>query len=101
MKKQQFHNLNDGDLADELGGIKAEIADLEEREHALRAELISRGITECEGSLFRATVSQSVRWTLNSKLVKQEMGQEWYDAHCNQTATTTVRINARTRKHAA
>lgn len=41
---------------DELGTIKAQIADLEERENELRQLLVDMAVPEVEGKLFRATV---------------------------------------------
>jgi hypothetical protein len=97
-----LHNLSTGDLADELGAIKSDLADLKSREDALRGELIRRGVSEIEGSLFRATVSEATRWTLDVERVKSEMGAAWYEAHSRGSLTTTVRVCARigTRKAA-
>jgi hypothetical protein len=39
-----FHNLSAGALADQLGMLKAEIAELEDREKHLRDELVCRGL---------------------------------------------------------
>ena len=60
-----FHNLSAGDVADQLGAVKAEIADLEARERNLRDELIRRGGAEIDGTLYRATITDAVRWTLD------------------------------------
>ena len=49
-----YHNLSAGDLADQLGAVKAEIAALEDREKNLRDELIQRGVSECQGAAFGA-----------------------------------------------
>lgn len=46
-------------IIDRLGKIKAQIADLEEKEDELRTRLIASGIDSAEGKLFRATVSYS------------------------------------------
>ena len=70
-----FHNLPAGEVADQLGTLKAEIADLEAREKALRDELIRRGGTMIEGAMFCVTVSNAVRWTLDAKTVRAEMGE--------------------------
>jgi hypothetical protein len=85
-----------GDLADEIGKLCAEIADLEGRRKNFREELIRRGVAEAEGALFRATVSDAVRWTIDSALVKAEMGVAWWDARCRQSLVTTVAVKART-----
>ena len=87
-----YHNLPVGDLADQLGTVKAEIADLEAREKSLRDELIRRGVSECQGEAFGASVTQGIRWTLNTQAAKSEMGLAWYDAHCRQQAITTVSV---------
>jgi hypothetical protein len=91
-----LHNFSAGDLADELGAVKSDLADLKSREDALRSELIRRGVSEVEGVLFRATVTEATRWTLDTDRVKSEMGAAWYDAHCRGSLTTTVRVSART-----
>ena len=90
------HNHDVGDLADEIGKLCAEIADLEGRRKGFREELIRRGVAEAEGALFRATVSEAVRWTIDSAKVKAEMGAAWWDARCRQSLVTTVAVKART-----
>ena len=87
-----YHNLPVGEIVDQLGGVKAAIADLEKREKALRDELLARAVSQVEGRHFGAIVTQSIRWTLDTKAVKAEMGEGWYDAHCRQSAVTTVNI---------
>ncbi len=91
-----FHNLSDGDLVDQLGAIKAELADVKAREDELKAQLIARGLPEAEGALFRATVSQGVRWTLDVERVRAEMGAAWCDQRSKVASVTGVRISART-----
>jgi len=41
-----------------------------------------------KGINFYASVIETIRWTLDSKAVKAEMGQAWYDERCK---TSTVR----------
>jgi hypothetical protein len=91
-----LHNFSAGDLADELGAVKSDLADLKSREDALRGELIRRGVSEVEGCLFRATITEATCWTLDTDRVKSEMGAAWYDAHTKGSLTTTVRVSART-----
>src|SRR5438067_12050756 len=69
-----FDNLPTGELVDQLGGVKAEIADLETRQQSLRAELLKRCLTEAEGAVYAATVTQAMRWTLDAKPVRAEVG---------------------------
>src|SRR3954451_24372906 len=87
-----YHNLPVGALVDQLGGLKAAIADLEKRQKALRDELLSRAVERVEGAQFGASITQSVRWTLDTKALKAEMGGDWYDRHCRQSTVTTVNI---------
>ncbi|HLJ18974.1 MAG TPA: hypothetical protein VKU84_02185 [Stellaceae bacterium] len=91
-----LHNYSAGDLVDELGALKADLANLKSREDAIRAELIGRGVTEAEGALFRATITEATRWTLDTDRVKAEMGQAWYEGRCKIGTATTVRVSART-----
>jgi hypothetical protein len=91
-----FHNLPVGQLVDELGTGKAEIADLEAREKTLRAELLKRCVIEAEGDQYAAAVTQAVRWTLDTKSVRAEMGDAWFDRRCKQALVTTVTVAART-----
>jgi len=87
-----YHNLSTGDLADQLGAVKAEIAALEEREKNLRHELIGRGVPEAQGSQFSACVQEGIRWSLNIPTVRSEMGETWFNARCRQSAVTTVTV---------
>ena len=90
-----YHNRSAGDLADEIGKLCAEIADLEAQRKVFREELIRRDVAEAEGALFRATVSEAVRWTVDSAKVKAEMGEAWWNARCRQSLVTTVAVEAR------
>ena len=87
-----YHNLSTGDLADQLGAVKAEIAALEEREKNLRHELIGRGVPEAQGSQFSACVQEGIRWSLNIPTVRSEMGETWFNARCRQSTVTTVTV---------
>lgn len=90
-----LHNLSAGDIIDELGGIKAAMADLKSREDILKAQLIERGVKEAEGALFRATLSGAARWTLDTDRVKREMGAAWFDARSKVAMVTSLRVSAR------
>jgi hypothetical protein len=73
-----FHNLSPGDLADELGQLSAQIADLETRKRALAGELIRRGVSEIEGALFRSIViGEAMVCTLDRAGIETAMGEAW------------------------
>jgi len=79
----------------ELGTLKAEITTLEDHEKALlRDELIRRGGAEIAGAFYCATISDAVRWTLDAKGVKAEMGDAWWNARCRQSLVTSVSVKA-------
>ena len=59
---------------DDLGRIKAEIADLNTRKVELEDVLIATGETEFEGRLFRATVSIYDRATVAWKKIAEKLG---------------------------
>ena len=91
-----FHASSVGELVDQLGHAKAEAAEVKAREDALRAELIARGVTEAEGVHFRASVSESTRWTLDSARIREEMGELWCTSHSRVSSVVTLRVTART-----
>lgn len=94
------------DLVDELGEVKANIADWTERETQLLKELKTRGVEEADGNLFRATISSYDRTTLDkTKLLKAlvrykivdtiDNGKKWLLKYSHTTLVTTVRVVAR------
>jgi hypothetical protein len=82
---------------DQLGEIKAQISELTAIERDLKHALIAAGEPEIEGSLFRATVNEAVRWTINTKGLREEFGEDWVTARSKQSVVTTVRVAARKR----
>jgi hypothetical protein len=91
-----YHNLSAGDLVDRFGALKAELGGLQAQEKALRDELIRRGSSNLDGAVYSATITEAVRWTLDTGAVRAKMGSDWYDAHCRQSVVTTVAVKART-----
>jgi hypothetical protein len=53
-----------GGVADRLGQIKAQLADLKKEESKLKQELIDSGLAVVEGSFYRVAVSESEGKTL-------------------------------------
>lgn len=85
------------EIVDELGPLKAQIADLQEREKALRQALIDADVPECDGRLFRGTVSRYVFMLVDYKTIceKLEPSHQLLAAHTKHEPRTTVRIVAR------
>ncbi len=88
----RFHNLPDSALADTVGELDFKCKALEAELKAAKDALKTRGVAKAEGRLFTVTVSDSVRWSLDTAAVKAAMGERWYDAHCRSAVVSTVRV---------
>ncbi len=64
-------------LADELGQIKAEAAELKKRNDAITKQLKAAGVSEIEGDLFRAVLSD----------IPESTGTDWEKIAINLGAT--------------
>jgi hypothetical protein len=81
---------------DRLGNVKAQLAALKREEDELKAVLIENGVGAYEGDIWRATVSQTERETLDMDAVREKLSAQFIRAHTNVTPVTTVRVVART-----
>lgn len=95
-------NIKNTHIVDQLGEIKARIADLEEQEKVLRDQVLALGEKEVEGDLFRATVSTASREGRDKvfkdkieELVEKHLSRQFIAAHTTSTEVTSVRIAAR------
>ena len=86
-----------GDIADRLGAVKALISQLCVVEAALKESLITAGISEADGAAYRATVSESVRCSLDGAAIRKKMGDAWCAKFEKRSSVTTVRVTARKR----
>ena len=79
--------------ADTLGFLTAEKKALETRIAALKAELVEYGDTVVGYDFTVSQVAGSATWTLDRKLVEEEMGETWVTAHSKiSNRNPTVRI---------
>jgi hypothetical protein len=85
------------DIVDELGELKARIADLTKQETKLKAALIESGYAEIDGSLFRATVTWTERATLDSEAVRALLTPDQVKTCTRVTEIKAVRVSARKR----
>ena len=92
MAKQNLHGL-----ADELGNIRAEMADLKDRETEIREIFIKAKVDSIEDEIFRAKVVHSLRTTINWKAVaeKMEPSRQLVTAHTTEKDVVSVRVSAR------
>ena len=83
-----------GNLVDELGALKAQIAELTAREKEITSLLKASNEAAIDGDLFRATVSDSERETLDTKALRRDY-PEIAAEYVKTTHVTTVRVGAR------
>ncbi len=80
---------------DRLGELKAQIADLQREEKALKAIMTEIGPGAYEGDLFRVTVSSFERETLDMEAVRAKLSPQFIRAHTTVTPVTAVRVTSR------
>jgi predicted phage-related endonuclease len=89
-----FSNTELRQLADQYGNLKAQMAELEDQCNMLKQMLIDADQPIIEGHLFRVTVSDSVRESLDTKALKAD-----YPAlvmqYMRSTSVVTVRCSSR------
>jgi hypothetical protein len=82
-------------IVDQLGALKAQIADLTKLEKALIDQIKSSGYAEIDGDLFRAAIVWTERVTLNADRVREVLSPDDV-AYCEQKAEVmSVRVSAR------
>ena len=84
---------------DELGAVKASIAELEARAKFLtemiKRDMISNGVREAEGDLFRTTYSVHERIGVNTEAVKADFPMDTFPEYYKSTVTETIRVTSR------
>lgn len=79
-------------IARELVAAKALKDEAEAKYEALKKELLTLGVTDVELPEATVKVSKTVRITLDSKKIREEMGEAWCDDRSNLSEVTTVRV---------
>ena len=98
-----------GKIVDDLGVIKAQMADLKHQEDRLKTLLIEgwkppfTSASEVEGDLFRAAISEVTKDVTSWRTVAQALGasRQLIKAHTTITTYTQVRVAARNGRKAA
>ncbi len=86
-----------GDVADDLGSVRAAIAELREREKAYVAEFLGFDVDASEGALFRGKrVAATTREKTNWEKIARDLGASPQRIRAN---TTTVLIKAGVRTY--
>ncbi len=91
------NEIASGALADELGIIRAQMADLKDREREIRNDFIAAGIKSVEGETFRAMVVESMRTSIDWKAVSAKLkpSRQLVRAHTSEKEVISIRVNAR------
>jgi len=84
-------------LADELGAVRAQLADLKDREREIRNTLIEAGVKTLEDDLFRALVVESMRTMIDWKAIaaKLKPSHQLVTAHTEEKEVISIRVSAR------
>lgn len=82
---------------DELGTVRAQLADLKDQEAKIRGNLIEIGLGAIEGELFRATVSFSDRTLIDWQAIAEKFdpSRQLVRAHTRRQPVTIVRTSTR------
>lgn len=85
------------DVVDDLGQLKAQIADLCTQEKDLKQLIIDNDEPVVNGSLFRATLSYQTRTTLDLDKLRMLLSKEQIEWCEKQSDFISVRVSAKTR----
>lgn len=88
-KVSPFANLSNLMLADAMGEIAQELKALEARQNAARDEMVRRKLSAIEGSRFIVVKAVTDASRFDSKAVRKEMGDDWYEARQKSGTRTT------------
>ena len=83
------------ELTDELGQLLAAKNDIAKREREIKDILISHGAAEVDGDLFRATIAETVRETLDAAKVRAILTPAQIARCTKRTPMATVRVSSR------
>lgn len=87
-----LHNLSSADLADEYGTLKGQSDCIEKRLAAIKAELIARGVDGIEAPKFTLSISKQYSKRLDTKALKEALGDEICAEYERETESTVVRV---------
>lgn len=81
-------------IIDQIGALDLEIKTLQAARKALVAEITGLSAGKHDGLRFVATIVEKIDWRLDTKALKVEMGDPWYDKRCKQVISRAVRTSA-------
>lgn len=84
-----------GAAVDELGFIKAQIAELEQKEKALTEALKATGLTEFKGGFYDCTISRTDRESVDAKKLRADLGEDLIAPYVRSTPVVTLKVTAK------
>lgn len=78
-------------IIDQIGSLDAEIKAMQAARKELVQDLSALPHGKFDGFRFVATIVEKVDWRLDTKSVRAEMGDAWYDARTKQVLSRAVR----------
>lgn len=88
--------FNSAQAVDELGLIKAQIAELEQKEKALTEALKATGLDRFAGTFYDCTISRSERANFDLKRLREDLGEEICQPYIKApTAVVTLKLVAK------
>jgi len=87
--------FNSAAAIDELGLIKAQIAELEAKEKSLTDALKATGRDSFAGTFYDATVSRTERETVDTKRLRADLGEELIAPYVKRTPVVTLKLVAK------
>jgi len=98
MATQSFYNVTtDGDIADSMGELRAQIKKLQDQQSFLEGLLKAKGVTLAEGNAFRVSISYGVETSrVDWKAVAEKLNpsRQLLTAHTSVSASDRVRVTA-------
>lgn len=89
-----YTSLTDAQLSDEIGRLDIMTKAYQQALEAAKSNFKMRGVAVAEGENFTTTVRIDTRWTLDTKAVKKEMGDAWYEQRSKVSTVATLSVKA-------
>ncbi len=81
-------------IIDQIGSLDAEIKTLQAARKALVLEVSGLKAGKHDGMRYVATIVEKIDWRLDTKALKIEQGEDWYNKRCKQVSSRAVRTSA-------
>lgn len=96
---RRLRGMKPGQIADEVGALKAALADIDEQLEAYKAECVRRGLDSAQGNLFDITLSPPAeRKSLDKDALVADFGADVVEERYTKATmgtSWTLRCNAR------